>query len=106
MGSQRIYSDLNKWEEVNGEFRVILTTMGTHQDLRKYGISLKEGLALDFWMDNGDDEGNLDPLYFNGIVHYDASGQNWVAVVDHENIHNASELKTQNAPAPELVRVG
>lgn len=106
MSSQRVYADLNKWEEVDGDFRVILTTMGTQQDLRKYGIALKEGLALSFWMDDGDDEGNLDPLYFDGILHYNEESQNWVAVVDRKSICNASELRKQSAPAPELAHVG
>jgi len=95
MDTQRIYADLNKWEEVNGDFRVILTTLGTRQDLQKYGITLEEGLRLTFWMDDGDDAGNLDPLYFDGVVHYDESTQNWVAVVDPENIRNASETNKQ-----------
>ncbi len=90
----RVYADLNKWEEVNGEFRVILTTMGTHQDLRKYGIAPKEGIALGFWMDDGDDQGRLDPLYFDGILRYDESAQHWVAVVDRSKVRNASERRS------------
>ncbi len=93
MKNQRVYADLNKWEEVNKQFRVILTTRGTHQDLQRYGITLEEGLTLDFWMDDGDANGNPDPLYFQGIVHYDEDAQHWVAVVVREEIRNASELR-------------
>ncbi len=100
MENQRVYADLNKWEEVNKQFRVILTTRGTHQDLQRYGITLEEGLTLDFWMDDGDVNGNPDPLYFQGIVHYNEDAQHWVAVVVREEIRNASELRGAEDNAP------
>jgi len=93
MKDQRVYADLNKWEEVNGQFRVILTTWGTHKDLQHYGITPEEGLVLDFWMDDEDADGNPDPLYFQGILHYDEDSQHWVALVIREEIRNASVSK-------------
>lgn len=100
MKDQRVYADLNKWEEVNGQFQVILTTHGTHQDLQRYGITLEEGLTLDFWMDDGDSSGNPDPLYFQGIVRYDGDAQHWVALVIREKIRNASEMKGAEENTP------
>lgn len=91
MNTPRIYADLNKWEQVNGQHWVILTTQGTHKDLEKYGIALREGLSLSFWMDDADDDGNFDPLHFEGVIHYDKNAAHWVAVVDWDAIHNASE---------------
>lgn len=69
-----------------------MTTRGTYQDLHKYGITLREGLILDFWMDDEDDEGNPDPLYFQGELHHDETLQHWVAVVVRDNIYHVSEL--------------
>ena len=94
MRDRRIYADLNKWAEVDGQFRAILTTRGTHQDLQKYGLTLEEGLLLDFWMDDGDTEGNPDPLHFQGIVHYDETRSCWVANVNPDAIHHASDQKS------------
>ena len=100
MGNSRVYADLNKWEEVDGQFRVILTARGTQEDLKKYNITLEEGLVLDFWMDDEDDGGSPDPLYFHGVVHYAESRQQWVAVVVRKNIRNASAL-SQSAQTPQ-----
>lgn len=96
MTDQRVYADLNKWEEVNGQFWVILTTRGTHQDLQRYGITPEEGLTLDFWMDDEDADGSPDPLYFQGVLHYDEATQHWVAVVVREEIRTASEQSKLN----------
>lgn len=91
MSDQRVYADLNKWEEVEGQFRVILTTRGTSEDLQKHGITLEEGQVLDFWMDDGDANGNPDPLHFPGEVHYDEQKSRWVADVNPDAIYHASE---------------
>ena len=96
MKDQRVYADLNKWEEVNGQFRVILTTLGTYNDLQRFNITLKEGLVLDFWMDDEDADGNPDPLYFQGTAHYDEDAQHWVAAVLRDEVRPASELNQRN----------
>ncbi len=97
MKDQRIYADLNKREEVNGQFRVILTTQGTHRDLQHYGITPEEGRVVDFWMDDEDADGNSDPLHFQGILHYDEDAQHWVAAVVREEIRSASVSKLNQA---------
>ncbi len=96
MKDQRVYADLNKWEEVNGEFRVILTTLGTHKDLQRLGITLEEGLVLDFQMDDEDANGSPDPLYFQGTIRFDEDARHWVAVIVREDIRSASELSKRN----------
>lgn len=100
MDKPQIYADLNKWEEVEGQFRVILTTRGTHEDLQKHGLTLKEGMTLDFWTDDGDAEGNSDPLYFQGVVTYDPKANCWTAAVNPEAIHHASEEKSSQKAEP------
>ena len=104
----RVYADLNKWEQVDGQFRVLLTTRGTQQDLQKYNILLQDGRVLDFWMDDGDAEGNPDPLYFQGELRYDTNAQRWVAVVNRRDIRNASEVNKRSASfaAPEPALAG
>lgn len=91
MDKPRIYADLMKWEEVDGQRRVILTTQGTWRDLQRHGIKLKEGQQMDFWMDDADDNGNIDPLHFHGILHYGENAKHWIAAIDRATIHNASE---------------
>jgi len=104
MKVERVYADLNKWEEVGGQFRVILTTRGTHEDLQKHGIRLEEGLVLDLWMDDGDGAGNPDPLYFQGTIHYDELKDYWVADVNPDEVRHASEQENVRQKAePALV---
>ena len=91
----RIYADLMKWGGIRGSARgVILTCRGTHEDLQKHDIQFEEGKTYSFWTDDGDDEGNFDPLYFDGIVEYDHKAGYWVAWVDWEAIIHASATKS------------
>jgi hypothetical protein len=90
----RIYADLMKSGGSRGSARgVILTCRGTHEDLHKHDIQFEEGKTYSFWMDDGDDEGKSDPLYFDGIVEYDHKAGHWVAWVNWETIHSASDKK-------------
>jgi len=86
-----IYADLNK----SGSGAVILTTIGTHRDLEKYGIALEEDLALTFYMDDSDENGDPDNLIFSGIVHFDEVNQHWVAKIDWDQIKRESKLTTE-----------
>jgi hypothetical protein len=45
--------------------------MGTTRDLKRYGITLREGLVLHLYMDDADDSGQPDNLIVDGVVHYD-----------------------------------
>jgi len=92
MDNLKIYADLNKWKEIDGQFRVLLTARGTQQDLQRYNVFLEDGGVLDFWMDDEDADGNPDPLYFQGELCYDTTAHRWVAVVNRKNIRNASEI--------------
>jgi hypothetical protein len=56
---------------------------------------LQEGLALTFYMDDGDDAGNPDDLLVDGIVEYDASAGRWVAAIDDKTFRHMSELRDQ-----------
>ena len=92
MTGTRIYADLNKSFDGDEGYGVILTCRGTWEDLKKYEVELVEGLAVEFWMDDGDDEGNEDPLFFEGTVHYDATQSHWIALIDESSFRHASEV--------------
>jgi hypothetical protein len=83
-----IYVDLNKF----GFGAVSLSTIGTRRDLERFGVTLEEGRALTFYMDNADENGNPDNLIFSGIVHFDEINQHWVAEIDWDRIKNESAL--------------
>ena len=88
----RVYADLNGGWRVGDEYIVPLNSRATEKDLQSLGHVLTPGLSVDFWTDDGDDEGNLDPLLFQGKVQFDEDTQKWVAVADWDGFHNASEL--------------
>ena len=94
MSAPRIYADFNNLDDLN---RLRLTCAGTIADLDRYGIKLREGLTLTFYMDDADDEGKSDELLAEGVVHYLAEDKAWVAAVDWSAVRYASDKR---APAP------
>lgn len=72
--------------------RVVLTTLGTQNDLERLGLRLVDGMNVDFWMDNGGEKGNPDPLLFSGKVYHDPSEGCWYAEIDERKIMNASQV--------------
>lgn len=89
----RVYVDLNGGGRVGDTFIVPLNCRGTANDLQKRHLMLHEGLWLDFWMDDGDEEGNPDPLLFAGSVHWLEDEGQWVARIDWNGFQNASEVR-------------
>jgi hypothetical protein len=90
LGKPRVYVDFMK---TDGKGRLLLTTVGTREDLTHLGIELIEGLELDLYSDDADDNGNFDPLLAAGVVIFNAELGKWVARVDRKMIRHASELK-------------
>jgi len=90
-----VYADLNKYDH---QSRVILTTIGTRRDLEKHNIVLEDGLALTFYMDDADDQGNEDNIIFDGVVRYDEENARWVAAIDWENFRHESDLRASIDP--------
>jgi len=70
--------------------RVRLNTAGTLEDLARQGVQLCEGLVLDLYSDDGDDNGGLDELVVQGRVELDGQ-QAWVAVIDWAAVKHASD---------------
>ena len=88
----RIYVDLNGWEnQEDNKFWVALDQPFTNRDLKDQAIELQEGIILSLWTDDLDEQNQFDPMLFEGVVHFDAERERWVAIVDWNEIHHASE---------------
>ena len=88
MATPRIYADFQNLDDLN---RLRLVCAGTLQDLEREGIQLREGLVLDFYTDDADDQGQPDELRLEGVVHYHDDAKCWVAAVDWSALHHASD---------------
>jgi hypothetical protein len=84
----RVYADFQNLDASN---RLRLTCAGTIRDLERLGLQLREGLVLTLYTDDEDDSGNPDELRAEGIVHYDAGQQCWVAMIDWDALRHASD---------------
>jgi hypothetical protein len=84
----RIYADYMKTDD---DGRLVLVCYGTARDLDRHGVVLEKGLALTFYMDDGDDDGNPDDLLVDGVVEYDEELKRWVADIDESTFRHASE---------------
>jgi hypothetical protein len=98
MGVPRIYADFQNLDDSN---RLRLTSAGTLQDLKREGIQLEEGLVLTLYSDDADDQDQPDELRAEGVVHYDAEGQCWVATIDWAALRHASDEELQDADPSE-----
>jgi hypothetical protein len=87
----RIYVDfLNSGGQAN---QVVLDRSGTMEDLKRYAITLREGLVLHLYMDDADDSDQPDNLIVDGVVHYDEQLKQWVATYDPAAFKHESDLK-------------
>jgi hypothetical protein len=96
MVAPRVYADFHNLDDRN---RLLLTCVGTRDDLVRQGVELKEGLTLTFYMDDADDEGRPDEILTQGTVHFDEQSRSWVAAVDWSNVWHASD-QVANGTAP------
>jgi hypothetical protein len=87
----RIYADFMKWDGDGTSRWLILTCRGTFEDLSRLGLQLTEGMVATFYMDDADDTGNSDDLEADGVVHFDATNNHWVAIIDWKLIQHASD---------------
>lgn len=92
----KIYGDFHKLDD---EGRIVLTTLGTVQDLARLGIQFSEGMLLTVYMDDADDEGNSDDIMVDGVAHYSAGDKYWVAEVNWDDVYHATELAMRTAQA-------
>src|SRR5437870_3528336 len=95
-----IYADFQNLDDLN---RLKLTCAGTLRDLERQAIRLREGLVLSLCTDDEDDQGQSDELRAEGVVHYDAEGQCWVATIDWAAIRHASDEDSLDGPSADPV---
>jgi hypothetical protein len=89
-----IYADFQNLDDFN---RLRLTAAGTVRDLERQGIQLHEGLLLTLYTDDEDDLGQPHELRAEGVAHFDAEGQCWVATIDWTAVRHASDEAAQDA---------
>jgi hypothetical protein len=84
----RIYADFNNADRKG---RVRLDCVGTLEDLSRQQVNLREGLMLTLYSDDSDDQGRLDELMAEGVVTFSKEENCWVAAIDWNAIHHASD---------------
>ena len=87
-----IYADFMK---VDFKGRLVLSCRGTHDDLERQGITLRDGLSFVFYNDDEDNQGNPDDLVVKGIVEYDRENERWTARIEFDAIKNTSSLSAE-----------
>jgi hypothetical protein len=97
MATPKVYADFQNLDDAN---RLRLTCAGTLADLEREGIRLREGLALTFYTDDADDQGQPDELRVEGVVRYDHESQCWVAAVDWDALRHASDEEIRQGEQP------
>jgi len=65
-------------------------TIGTYKDLEEAGISLSEGMKLQFYDEDADGQGKADDLLFAGTAHF-VEGRGWGAIIDASSFHWESD---------------
>ena len=90
----KVYADFHKLDDEN---RILLTTVGTRNDLQRLGIELTEGMPLTFYLDDADDHGNSDDIMVDGVARYSSADQCWVAEVNWDDVYHASEVANRDA---------
>jgi hypothetical protein len=68
-----------------------LDRVGTVKDFAESGMTLTGGTEVGFWMDDANEQGGVDNLLFEGIVHFDAERQQWYALIDWDSFHHESD---------------
>ena len=88
MVNPRIYADFHNADR---QGRLRLDWVGTLEDLSRQQVQLREGLALVLYSDDLDRQGRPDELQTEGVVTFSPEENCWVAAIDWNSIHHASE---------------
>jgi hypothetical protein len=94
MVKPKVYADFHN-ADASGRLR--LNCVGTIEDLAQQGIALHDGMALTFYSDDLDAEGQSAELLVDGVVSFSEEEHGWVAAIDWSAIHHASEEKVASA---------
>ena len=90
MAKPKIYADFHN---ADPHGRIRLNCNGTVEDLAQQQVELREGLALALYSDDLDDKSQLDELLVDGVVSFSEEEHCWVAAIDWNAIHHASEVR-------------
>jgi len=74
-----------------------LNCVGATEDLAQQQVELRKGLLLTLYADDLGDNGELDELLVDGIVSFSDEEHCWVAAIDWDAIHHASDIRESNA---------
>ncbi len=85
----RIWIDFLKTDDAG---RLLLSARGTVADLERDGVRLQDGLVLEVYGDDADDDGKPDDLVATGIVRRDEQIGRWVLELDRSTLTHRSEL--------------
>lgn len=87
MAHPSVYADFQNLDDEN---RLRLTCAGTHRDLQRQSLELREGMPLTLYTDDATDDGQSDQLMADAIVHFSPTENCWVAAIDWKAIRHAS----------------
>jgi hypothetical protein len=65
-----------------------MLTNGSFSDLQKLGLTPKEGMRLNFYDRDADDENRPTYLCAEGVLHFDDESRTWCAFVDTDSFHS------------------
>lgn len=91
----KLYAD---FQNADAQGRVRLNAVGTIDDLARQQVLLKNGLTVDLYSDDADDQGQPQSLVAAGTVEFSPDEQCWVASIEWDNIH-AEPLSSSPAVA-------
>jgi hypothetical protein len=92
MTTPRVYVDFHN---ADSQGRLRLNSVGTIEDLSRQHVELREGLNLEFYSDDLDENGALDKLLVDGVVSFSEEEECWVATIDWPAIRHASDRQVE-----------
>ncbi len=66
-------------------------------DLAETAMTLTEGMKVDFWTNDRNDQGEDDDLWFDGTGHLDAQRQQWYALIDWTSFRHESDERANSS---------
>ena len=94
MVKPKVYADFHN---ADSQGRLRLNCAGTVEDLAEQQVELREGLLLTLYSDDVDDKGALDELLVEGMASYSEEEHCWVAAINWDAIHHASDGQGSHA---------
>jgi hypothetical protein len=87
----RVYADFN--DLLRYRDRVRLRTHGARADLERQRVALEEGMELELYDFDENEQGKPDDLIARGTVYWDPDEEAWMARLDMTSIKHRSEVE-------------